>query len=92
MKIVAEKRLFWYLKDGQELDLENPSHLDMYLQQVLTHGKAADIKRLIKTLPPEAFLKSFARIKKYLPKEVREFWEEGLGSTGEHSTGHPHSS
>lgn len=84
MKTTIEKRLFWYLKDGIELDLENPSHIDMYVQQILTHGKTWDIKKLIRMLTLEAFKESFRRIKKFLPKEVRMFWEDGLGDSGEH--------
>jgi len=82
MKITPEKRLFWYLKDGIELDLEDSSQLDMYVQQVLSCGKAEDIKKLMKMIKPEVFKKSFERIKRYLPKEVRSFWEDGLGNTG----------
>ncbi|MEW6214433.1 MAG: hypothetical protein AB1478_04400 [Nitrospirota bacterium] len=84
MKTVADKRLFWYLKEGTEIDLENLSHRDMYVQQVLSHGKTGDIKKMIRILTPEAFRESFRRIKKFLPKEVRMFWEDGLGDTGEH--------
>jgi len=82
MKITPEKRLFWYLKDGVELDLEDPSQLDMYVQQILSYGKAEDIRKLMKMIEPEIFKKSFERIKRYLPKEVRSFWEDGLGNTG----------
>jgi hypothetical protein len=80
MKAILEKRLFWYLKEGTELNLKNPSHIDMYVQQVLSHGRAEDIKRMIKTvLPKEVLRESFQRIKGFLPKEVRTFWEKGLG-------------
>ncbi len=80
MKIPAKKRLFWYLKEGQEFDLDNPSHVDMYVQQVLTHGRTEDVREMLKALSPESFLASFRRIKRYLPKEVRRLWEDGLGS------------
>jgi hypothetical protein len=82
MKITPEKRLFWYLKDDVEFDLEDSSQLDMYVQQILSHGKAEDIKKLVKLIEPEVFKNSFERIKKYLPREVRSFWEDGLGNTG----------
>lgn len=82
MKITPEKRLFWYLKDDAELNLEDPSQLDMFVQQVLSHGKAEDIRKLMKVIKPEVLKKSFDRIKRYLPKEVRSFWEDGLGNTG----------
>lgn len=82
MKIIPEKRLFWYLKDGVEFDLEDPSQLDMYVQQVLSHGNTEDIRNLLKMIEPEVFKNSFERIKRYLAREVRSFWEDGLGNTG----------
>lgn len=39
-------RRFDYTKGGIEFDLENPSHVDMYIQQVLSHGKAEDIQKI----------------------------------------------
>jgi hypothetical protein len=82
MKMTADKRLFWSLKEGQEFDLSNPSHLDMYVQQVLSRGRAEDVREMLKVLSPETFRGSFGRVKKYLPKEVRELWEDGLGIAG----------
>lgn len=92
MKVRAEQRLFWFLKPDQELDLENPGHLDMYVQQVLSHGRDEDVRLLLKRLPRGVFQESFEKVKRFLPKEVRIFWEEGLGSAGENSEGSPHSS
>jgi len=85
MKISADNRLFWYLKEDVEFNLDNPSHVDMYVQQVLSYGKMDDIKRMLKMLPQSKFRESFKRIKRFLPKEVRRFWEAGLGDTGEDS-------
>ncbi len=82
MKVNADKKLFWYLKDGMEIDLDSPSHVDMYVQQVLSYGKTEDIKRMLRILPPSRFIESFRRVKRFLPKEVRRFWEAGLGDTG----------
>lgn len=79
MKTIAEKRLFWFLKDGTELDLSNKGHLDMYVQQVFSRGKTSDIKRLLKILKTSDIVESFERIKNFLPKEVRCFWEDALG-------------
>ena len=45
MKIKADKRLFWFLKDNVKLDLNDPSQLDMYLHQVITYGRTEDIKK-----------------------------------------------
>jgi len=79
MKTLIDKRLFWFLKEGTELDLSNKAHLDMYIQQALSKGKMSDIKKLLKTVPPSDFIESFKRVKNFLPKEVRRFWEEWLG-------------
>ena len=79
MKTVVEKRLFWFLKEGTELDLSNKAHLDMYVQQTLSKGKLSDIKKLLRTVAPSDFIESFSRVKNFLPKEVRRFWEESLG-------------
>ena len=79
MKAVAEKRLFWFLKEGTELDLAQKDHLDMYIQQVLTRGNTSDVKNLFKTINRSEFIESFERIKHFMPKEVKMFWEEWLG-------------
>lgn len=80
MKMIAEKRLFWFLKEGTELDLTNKAHLDIYVQQIITKGKISDVKKLFKILDPSDFIESFYRIKNFLPKEVKRFWEEWLGN------------
>ena len=85
MKTHADKRLFWYLKEGVELDFDNPSHVDQYVQQVLSFGKVEDVKKMLKILPPSKFRESFKGVKPFLPKEVRRFWEAGLGDSGEGS-------
>jgi hypothetical protein len=51
----------------------------MYIQQTFLRGKTSDIKRLLKMVQPSDFIESFGRIKNFLPKEVRAFWEEWLG-------------
>jgi len=81
MKISADKRLFWFLKDNTELDLDSPAILDMYVQQVLMYGKAQDIKSLFKKIGFIKFKQSFERIKPFLSEEVRRFWEDFLGNT-----------
>ncbi len=65
MKTIVEKRLFWFLKDGTELDLSNKSHLDMYVQQILTRGNASDIRGLLRMINLSEFLESFNRIKDF---------------------------
>ncbi|MBM4135237.1 MAG: hypothetical protein FJ241_00190 [Nitrospira sp.] len=81
MKTIIEKRLFWFLKEGTELDLSDKAQLDMYVQQVLTRGKTSDIKRLFRIIVPSVFHDSFTRIKSFLPKEVKRFWEEDIGDS-----------
>ena len=81
MKSVVEKRLFWFLKEGTELDLSNKIHMDIYIQQTLLRGRTADIKMLFKKVKPLDFAESFLRIKNFLPLEIKSFWEEWLGDT-----------
>lgn len=76
MKVVAERSLFWFLRDKTELDLGNKSNLDIYVQQVITHGKTKDIKDLLKTVEYNIFKTSFERIKRFVPPLVKRFWED----------------
>lgn len=78
MKTIAEKRLFWFLKEGTEFDLSNKTQLDMYVQQSLSMGKASDVKKLLTIVSPSDFIDSFNRVKDFLPDEVKRFWEEWL--------------
>jgi len=79
METQVQKQLFWFLKEGTKLDLSNKTHLDMYIQQILSRGKTSDVKKLLRDVNAEDFLESFERIKDFLPKEVKMFWEEWLG-------------
>ena len=76
MKIKAEKRLFWFLKDDTELDLDKTDVLNMYVQQVFSRGRTDDIKNLFKTINKNILAKSFESIKIFLPKEVKNFWDK----------------
>lgn len=78
MKVISDKRLFWFLKEGSEFDLSNEDHLNMYVQQNISKGKTSDIRKLFKIIPLNVFIGAFNRIKNYLPKEVKHFWEEWL--------------
>ena len=84
MKISIEKRSFWFLKEGIEFDLSNSTHMDMYVQQTLSKGRASDIKRLVQTINPSDFSESFGRVKNFLPEEVRRFWEDWFGDTNQY--------
>lgn len=79
MKITVDKRLFWFCKEGAEIDLSIRPDLDMFVQQTLSRGKTSDIKSLLKLLTPQDFSASFNRINNFLPLEVKIFWEEWLG-------------
>lgn len=81
MKIGVDKRLFWFLKDNIELDLGSPSALDMYVQQVFMRGITQDIRFLFEKIELSRVKESFRRIKPFLPKEVRLFWEDYFGDT-----------
>ena len=76
MKINPSKRLFWFFKDGTELDLSQTASLEMYVQQVISHGRAEDIKFLLKNVKIEQLKRVFLNIKQFLSWEVRSFWED----------------
>jgi hypothetical protein len=79
-KIVPDPNLFWNLKQGATFDPDNPSDLDMYMQQVLARGNAQDVRTLVKTIGRTRFQKGFERIKRFLTLEVRTFWEGYFGN------------
>lgn len=76
MKITANKRLFWFLKEGISLDLSEPSVLDMYVQQIITRGRTEDIKALLKLLKIEELQAVLKRIGRFIPQDVKMFWED----------------
>jgi len=80
MKTIVEKRLFWFLKENAELDLSKNTCLDMYIQHILSRGRTSDVKRLLKLVDTSDFIESLSRIKKFLPQEVKRFWEEWPGN------------
>lgn len=48
----------------------------MYIQHILSRGRTSDVKRLLKLVDTSDFIESLSRIKKFLPQEVKRFWEE----------------
>lgn len=78
--ITPPKHLFWFLKEGAELDLNETSTLDMYVQQVITRGRIKDVKFLLDMIDMTRFQKTLKRIERFIPSEVREFWEDFIGS------------
>lgn len=79
MKVIPDKRLFWFLKEGIDLDLSEPSVLDMYVQQVITRGSTEDIKVLLRLLNIEQLQTVLERVGRFIPDEIRIFWEEFIG-------------
>ena len=75
-----DRRLFWFLKEGASLDLSDRSGLEMYLQQVMTHGRAEDVRAMLKTIHLKQLRGALGRMKRFLPAEVRMFWEDFVGS------------
>jgi hypothetical protein len=71
----TETALFWFLPEGTELDLSAPSTRDRVLQHVLTRGADSDVIKLLRMLPPDQFIDSFNRMKRFVPLDVRKFWE-----------------
>lgn len=80
MKIVADQRLFWFLKEDSSLDLSDPATLDMYIQQVLTYGGSEDVRKLLKTVDRDLLVQALARLNRFLPPEVKAFWEDFVAS------------
>ena len=80
MKIVPDQKLFWFLKGDVELDLADPAVLDMYVQQVITHGRTKDVTALLENVDFEQFRQVFLRLKHFVPFEIRKFWEDFIGS------------
>jgi len=78
MKIVAQRRLFWFLKDNIKLDLSNPSVMDMYIQQVIMYGRTEDISALFSKINLSQFKNAFMRLSRFLPFEVKKFWEDAV--------------
>jgi len=71
----AKLNLFWFLKPDVMLDLDDPGTRRMYVQQVLTHGRTEDVRELLKDIGLEGLHQTFSKIKNFLPKEVKVFWE-----------------
>ena len=79
MDVIPNSRLFWFLKDGATMDLDNPGMLDAYAQHILSAGSTKDVRSLLQTTDFDRFRQSFDRIKHFLRPEVRMFWEDFFG-------------
>lgn len=74
--IIPEKRLFWFLRDGVELNLAEASILDMYVQQVITRGREEDVRVLLSVLNLKQIKDVLTRVGRFVPIEVKRFWED----------------
>lgn len=63
------------------MDLREPAVLNMYIQQVITHGTTSDVRALLKMLNLNQLQESFKQIGHFIPQEVRRFWEDFIGDT-----------
>ena len=72
-------KLFWFAPGHTQWDVSNPAMLRTVIQQVLTHGRTQDVKDLLKEVPYRQFYDMFEKIKRFLPKNVRIFWEAYFG-------------
>lgn len=61
------------------MDISEQSQLDMYIQQVITHGRTEDIRALFKNVTLDKFKTALNRLRHFLPFEVGKFWEDFLG-------------
>lgn len=78
MKLQVDQRLFWFLKEDAVLDLDKPSDVDLYVQQVLSRGRSGDVTHLLKSVPAQTLRQSFQRVRPFLPGDVRNFWDDFL--------------
>jgi hypothetical protein len=68
MRIKPKKHIVWF--HDREIDLSDPTEALRYYEQVLTHGRAEDIREL-----------DLTDVRKYLPdmklpRAVRHLWED----------------
>ena len=76
----AKIELFWFLKRDAMLNLDEAGTKQMYIQQVMTHGRDADVKEMLRDLGVDTVYSVFQNIKRFVPKEVRMFWEDFFAS------------
>ena len=69
------QRFFWFMKTDTRWDFNNPGMTRIYVQQILTHGSLEDVRLLLKQLPYRQFYEVFLKLKPFLPRRVRLFWE-----------------
>jgi len=80
MRLIPKKYLFWFIPEGTKVDLDKDDQLDTYTQQVFTHGQAKDVKEFLKIVDGSRIKSSFGRINRFLPFEIKKFWEDFIGN------------
>lgn len=81
MRISLNPKFFWYFKEGSEFDTSDSAMLDMYVQQMMMKGRMEDIRQLIRQLGLTTLGETFGRIQRFLPRDVKWFWEDFLGDS-----------
>ena len=79
LQIVLDARLFWFAPAGTTIDLNEPAMRDWYVQQVFSHGRAADVSHLLRQIERHQLQQTFRRIGRFLRPDIRAFWDEFLG-------------
>jgi len=72
----ASTRLFWYLPEGAELDLDDPRERARVVRQVMLHGTYEDVVRMLRMLNRAELLEAYRAVRNTLPEDVRGFWDE----------------
>jgi len=80
--VVLDPRLFWFAPPGTTIELSEPAMHDWYVQQVLSHGRCADVSTLLRQVARPQLQHTLQRIGRFLRPDIRAFWDEFLG--------HPH--
>ena len=78
-KMALNPRLFWFAPAGTTIDLSEPAMQDFYVQHVLTHGRAGDIRALLSRVQRPQLQQTLQRIARFLRPDIRAFWTEFLG-------------
>ena len=68
--------LFWFVKEGAQFDLDDPSTRQMYVQHVLSRGKEGDIRELLRDIGIQGVKSAFEQCRRFIPVEIRNFWED----------------
>jgi len=73
-RVKPKRHIVWF--HDREIDLSDPAQVRRYYEQVLTHGRAEDVREL-----------DISAIRQYLPamnlpRPIRHLWEDYLDAHG----------